>query len=66
MQAWCDRCANFSEFTSLGDASALISGDANTVAELLRQGELHSMMADDESLVVCLPSILDQISNGRP
>lgn len=61
VQGWCEKCFGLSEFASFEDARALISGDAETVGRLTNEGKLHLMKAPDESLVICFPSILDQV-----
>lgn len=60
IQAWCDKCSGLTEFTSLEDASVLIAAAAHIVIQLIDEEKLHSIKARDESLIVCLPSILDQ------
>jgi len=62
MQGWCEKCFGLSEFASLDEARALISGDADTVGQLINEEKLHLMKAPDESAVICFPSILDQVS----
>lgn len=65
IQAWCNKCSGLTEFASLEDTSVLIAAAANTVIQLIDEQKLHSMKARDESLIVCMPSILDQRSRDR-
>lgn len=65
VQAWCDKCCGLTEFASLEDASILIAAAANIVIQLIDEQKLHSLKAGDESLIVCLPSILDQRSRDQ-
>lgn len=60
-RAWCEKCADFSEYASIEVAIALASADTDTLTQLVRADRLHLTKATDESPLVCLRSILKHI-----
>lgn len=61
-RAWCEKCADFTESASFEEADALASADAATLTRLVRSERLHLIKGTNESLFVCLLSILKQIA----
>lgn len=60
-RAWCEQCAEFTKLASFEEALALTSSDDAAISELIETGKLHAIKDINESLLICLLSIMRQM-----
>lgn len=57
-RVWCEKCGEFTEPATFEETMALIPSDVGAIAELIEAGKLHLIKGLNQSLLVCLLSVM--------
>jgi len=58
IRAQCPRCNAESDMVALGNLQVVSNLDRSDLDDWINSGELHRVLADDGSLLICLNSLL--------